>query len=86
MSDSLLEFPCDFPIKVMGRKEAGFRQVVVGLVEAHAGPIAADRVQLRESRDGNFVSLTLVVRTESQAQLDAIYTSLSGHDQVLMML
>ena len=86
MSDSLLEFPCDFPIKVMGRKDAGFRQLVVALVEAHAGPIATDRVQLRESRDGNFVSLTLVVRTESQAQLDAIYTSLSGHDQVLMVL
>lgn len=86
MSDSLLEFPCDFPIKVMGRREAGFRQVVVALVEAHAGPIAPERVQLRESRDGNFVSLTLLVRTDSQAQLDAIYTSLSGHDQVLMVL
>jgi putative lipoic acid-binding regulatory protein len=43
-------------------------------------------VQLRESRDGNFVSLTLMVRTENQAQLDAIYTSLSGNDQVLMVL
>lgn len=86
MSDSLLEFPCDFPIKVMGRKEAGFRQVVLALVEAHAGPIDAERVQLRESRDGNFVSLTLRVRTENQSQLDAIYTSLSGHDQVLLVL
>lgn len=86
MSDSLLEFPCDFPLKVMGRKEADFQQVVVGLVEMHVGPIAADRVRLRESRDGNFVSLTLLVHTESQAQLDAIYTTLSGHDQVLMVL
>jgi uncharacterized protein len=86
MSDSLLDFPCDFPIKVMGRKEAGFREVVVALVEAHAGPIADERVRLRESRDGNFVSLTLLVRADSQAQLDAIYTDLSGHDQVLMVL
>lgn len=86
MSDSLLDFPCDFPIKVMGRKDAGFRAVVVALVEAHTGPIADEHIRLRESRDGNFVSLTLVVRTDSQAQLDAIYTDLSGHDQVLMVL
>lgn len=86
MSESLLEFPCDFPIKVMGRKEPGFEETVVGLVEAQAGPLGEDRVRVRESRDGNFVSLTLMVRTESQAQLDAIYSALSSHDQVLMVL
>jgi uncharacterized protein len=86
MSESLLEFPCDFPLKVMGRREAGFREVVVSLVERYAGPVAEERVRLRESRDGNFVSLTVLVRAESQAQLDAIYTALSEHDQVLMVL
>lgn len=86
MSESLLEFPCDFPIKVMGRKEPGFKETVIGLVEAQAGPLGDDRVRLRESRDGNFVSLTLMVHTESQVQLDAIYTALSGHEQVLMVL
>lgn len=86
MSESLLEFPCDFPIKVMGRKAAGFREVIVALVEAHAGTLDADRVSLRESRDGNFVALTIMLRAESQAQLDAIYSALSEHDQVLMAL
>lgn len=86
MSDSLLEFPCDFPLKVMGRESAGFREMVVGLVEAHAGPVDAERLQLRHSRDGNFVSLTLWVHTESQSQLDAVYGALTAHEQVLMVL
>jgi uncharacterized protein len=86
MSDSLLEFPCEFPLKVMGRKDAGFSQVVIELVEMHVGSIAAEHVRLRESRDGNFVAITLLVHVESQAQLDAIYTALSRHDQVLMAL
>jgi uncharacterized protein len=86
MSDSLLEFPCDFPIKVMGRQAAGFRELVVALVEAHAGALDAGRVSLRESRDGNFVALTIMLRAESQAQLDAIYSELSEHDQVLVAL
>jgi putative lipoic acid-binding regulatory protein len=86
MSETLLEFPCEFPIKVMGRKEAGFQEVVVALVEAHTGSLGAGRIRLRESRDGNFVALTLMVLAESQAQLDAIYRELSAHDRVLMAL
>jgi len=86
MSESLLEFPCEFPLKVMGRKEAGFQQVVLELVELHVGPIAEERIRLRESRDGNFVALTLTVYAQSQSQLDAIYSALSGHDKVLMAL
>jgi len=86
MSESLLEFPCDFPVKVMGRKAPGFSETIVALVESHAGALDAGRVTLRESRDGNFVSLTIVVHAQSQAQLDAIYGELSEHDQVLIAL
>jgi uncharacterized protein len=86
MSETLLEFPCEFPIKVMGRKEAEFRDVVVALVEAHTGSLEAGRIRLRESRDGNFIALTVMIRAESQAQLDAIYGALSAHDRVLMAL
>lgn len=86
MSESLLEFPCDFPLKVMGRNEAGFRELVVTLVESHTGAIAGERVSQRESRDGNFLALTLVLHAESQDQLDAVYEALSAHDQILMVL
>lgn len=86
MNESLLEFPCDFPLKVMGRKEEGFPEAVLALVEARAGPLSDDRVRLRESRDGNFVALTIVVRPENQEELDALYGALSAHDQVLIVL
>jgi uncharacterized protein len=86
MSESLLEFPCDFPLKVMGRKEPGFSETIVALVETHAGPLDVGRVRLRESRDGNFVALTIVVRPGSQEELDTIYGVLSAHDQVLIVL
>jgi uncharacterized protein len=86
MSDSLLEFPCTFPLKVMGRKDPGFQELVVSLVEPHVGSLDAVSIRIRESRDGNFIAVTLTVRVESQAQLDDIYSALSGHDQVLMVL
>ncbi len=87
MSDeTLLEFPCDFPLKVMGRKADDFAALVVELVESHAGPIPATRVRERLSRDGNFVALTVLVRADSKSQLDAIYTELSAHERVLMVL
>jgi len=86
MSETLLEFPCDFPLKVMGRKDPGFRELVVAMVEAHAGPVPENHVRLRDSRDGNFVALTVIVHARTKAQLDAIYTDLSAHDRVLMVL
>lgn len=86
MSETLLEFPCDFPLKVMGRKATGFRELVVALVEPHTGPLDDDMVRMRESRDGNFVALTLTLRPQSQAQLDAVYGALSAHEKVLMVL
>jgi uncharacterized protein len=86
MSENLLEFPCDFPLKVMGRSGDGFSELVVSLVEPHAGPLTADRVRERPSRDGNFVSVTLTVRVENRAQLDDIYGALCEHERVLMVL
>lgn len=84
--DTLLEFPCDFPLKVMGRKADDFAALVVGLVENHAGPVAAAHVSERLSRDGNFVALTVLMRAHSKAQLDAVYADLSAHERVLMVL
>jgi uncharacterized protein len=86
MSDSLIEFPCSFPLKVMGRKDLGFEELVISLVEPHAGSLDAASIRTRESRDGNFIAVTVTVHVESQAQLDEIYSVLSGHDQVLMVL
>lgn len=84
--ESAIEFPCEFPIKMMGRDTPAFRQAMRALVEAHVGDIDDSRVQSAISRNGRFVSVTITVTATSQQQLDAIYHAVSAHDDVLMAL
>ena len=84
--DSLLEFPCTFPIKMMGRDTPAFRQTVRELVEKHMGPVDDAAIQNALSKNGRFVSVTITVSAESQQQLDGIYRDVSAHDDVLMAL
>lgn len=84
--ESLLEFPCEFPIKIMGRESIRFHAIARGLVEKHTGPLADDVVVSALSRKGNFVSVTVTVMAQSQEQLDNIYRDLTAHDEVLMAL
>lgn len=85
-SDNLLKFPCCFPIKMMGRTRAGFSDIAVRLVEQHVGKVAADAIQTSESRNGNFVSVTITIDAQSQEQLDKIYNDLSNHEDILVAL
>ena len=84
--ESAIEFPCDFPIKMMGRDTPAFRQTMRALVEGHVGDINESRVQSTVSRNLRFVSVTITITATSQQQLDAIYRDVSGHDDVLMAL
>lgn len=84
--ESLLEFPCSFPIKMMGRNTPEFRDTVRVLVERHTGPMNDEAIQDAVSRNGNFVSITITVIALSQQQLDDIYRDVSSHDDVLMAL
>ena len=84
--ETLLEFPCDFPIKVMGSRTDDFAQTVVDIVLRHAPDFRADTVQMRPSRAGNYLSLTCTIRATSKAQLDALYRELSGHPAVKIVL
>ncbi len=90
MSDSpevtLLEFPCRFPIKMMGRDGARFRRAAIELVEMHAGKIPDESIRVATSRKGNFLSITVTIDATSQAQLDRIYQALSDHDEILVAL
>jgi putative lipoic acid-binding regulatory protein len=81
-----LQFPCDFPLKIMGRASPGFDQLVVGIVLRHVGSVREGAVSLRASGNGNYLSVTVTVQAESQAQLDGLYRELSGHEQILMVL
>jgi putative lipoic acid-binding regulatory protein len=84
--ESLLEFPCSFPVKAMGRDTPDFHLTVRTLIEAHTGPLDDAAIKSALSKNGNFVSITVTVMAESQQQLDDIYRAISAHDDVLMAL
>ena len=85
-SPPLLQFPCSFPIKVMGRDENAFKDTVVQMVQKHTGPLSEGDIRVAPSRKGNFVSITITINAESQQQLDDIYGDLSACDDVLFSL
>lgn len=84
--ESALAFPCDFPIKVMGRKQPGFAQTVTGIVLRHAPDFDPASIEMRPSRQGNYLSVTCVVRATSREQLDRLYQELCDHPSVVMVL
>ena len=86
MAESALAFPCDFPIKVMGRKERGFAQAVTDIVRKHARDFDPASVEMRPSRQGKYLSVTCTVRATSRQQLDALYQELCDHPSVVMVL
>ena len=83
---SPIEYPLDFPIKVMGKNAPGFAQIVAGIVQRHAPAFDPSTIEMRASRKNTYLSLTCVVRAHSREQLDALYTELSGHPAVVMVL
>ncbi|NJD05719.1 MAG: DUF493 domain-containing protein [Methylococcaceae bacterium] len=84
--ESLLEFPCDFPVKVFGTAEADFAETVLAMVRKHAPDTAERSISVRPSSGGKYSAVTVLVRAESQAQLDAIYRELTGSSRVKMAL
>jgi putative lipoic acid-binding regulatory protein len=81
-----LEFPTEFPIKVMGRCDSDLKALTREIIERHAGPLGDERVKTRTSGDGNFLALTYTVTAHSREQLDAIYRELTACKAVLMAL
>jgi putative lipoic acid-binding regulatory protein len=84
--ETLIEFPCDFPLKIMGATDAGFAQAIVEVVLKHAPDFDPASVEMRPSKAGNYLSLTCTVRATSQAQLDVLYLELTAHPMVKVVL
>jgi putative lipoic acid-binding regulatory protein len=82
--ESLLKFPTELPIKVFGRNDAEFRAAVVEIIERHYGKAYA--IAEVESKQAAYVSLTITVRAESRAQIDAVYQDFVASERVLMAL
>ncbi|VVD72086.1 HP0495 family protein [Pandoraea anhela] len=83
---SLIEFPCDFPIKVMGHAQDGFAQAIVELLREFDAQFDAAKVEMRPSSSGKYLGLTVTVRAHSQAHLDDIYRKLTSHPMVKVVL
>ncbi|MFJ2992177.1 DUF493 family protein [Pandoraea sp. NPDC087047] len=83
---SLIDFPCDFPIKVMGHAQDGFAQAIVELLREFDAQFDAAKVEMRPSSSGKYLGLTVTVRAHSQAHLDDIYRKLTGHPMVKVVL
>jgi putative lipoic acid-binding regulatory protein len=83
---SLIEYPSVFPIKVMGVNEPGFEQAMVAIALQFDPAYDLATLQVRPSRGGKYLGLTLNVTATSREQLDALYRSLSSHAQVKVVL
>lgn len=84
--NTLLKFPCKFPIKAMGKADADFDALVVSLIREHAPDIQEGAVKSRFSNGGRFISVTVTIEAHSKAQLDSIYHSLTAHEKIIMAL
>ncbi|MFL6674571.1 MAG: DUF493 family protein [Massilia sp.] len=84
--DSLIEYPSDFPIKVMGEAHEDFAATIVDVVLEFDPTFHIGRLEKRPSAKGNYVGLTVVVRATSREQLDDIYRTLSAHPMVKIVL
>jgi uncharacterized protein len=82
----VLAFPCDFPIKVRGKTQAGYAQAVIEVVTRHAPDFDPATLEMRPSREGKYLSLTCTIRAVSREQLDELYRELCDHPMVTMVL
>ena len=84
--ETLLEFPCAFPIKVMGETRDGFAEAMIEVVRRHDAGFDGSRVEMRGSSSGKYLSLTCTLTATSKEQLDALYRELTAHPWVKVVL
>lgn len=85
-NQTTFEFPCDFTFKVMGKNNLAFEQSTLSIIEKQFPKPSSESIKKRQSRDGNYLALSITVKAKEQKQLDAIYQALSSHPDVLMAL
>ena len=86
VDETLFRFPCDFPVKVMGRATPDFDSLVVSLVRRHSPDIGEGAVYTRLSNGGRYMAVTVTIQAQSKTQLDSIYQELTAESRVLVAL
>ena len=85
-AESLIAYPCDFPIKIMGKSQEGFAQTIAEIVVQHAPDFDMATMEMRSSKTARYISLTCTIHASSREQLDALYQALCDHPMVAMVL
>lgn len=83
---TLLEFPCEFPLKIMGRTQPGFAQAMIAIVQRHAPDFDPSTVAMRPSRENTYLSITATINAQSKQQIDDLYRELCDHPMVSIVL
>ena len=83
---TLIDYPCEFPIKIMGKDEQDFTKSILMIVHRHVPSFDDKNIETRLSKKNKYLSLTCTVYVTSQSQLDALYQELCDHPMVLMVL
>ena len=86
LSESLIEFPCHFPIKVIGEAHQDFIQIITSLIKKHLHGFIGKTIESKMSSEGKFISLTCTIYVTSKQQLDLIYKDLSSHPMTKFVL
>ena len=86
VAETLLEFPCDFPLKIMGLAQDNLAQEVLAVIHRFAPEYDGKTMEMRASSSGKYVSLTCTVKAQSKAQLDDLYRALTSHPLVKVVL
>lgn len=84
-NDTLFEFPCTFPIKVVGKTIEHFDLLIMEIVHRHCQDLTENTLITRTSRGGKYSAVTVTIMAQSRAQLDALYQELSAHEQIMMV-
>ena len=85
-SEDIFNFPCEFPIKAIGKNNDNFQQLILELIQVHIETIHPKQITVNPSKNNKFLSVTIRILATSKPQLDAIYTDLHNHNLVLYTL
>ncbi len=86
LEHSLINYPCDFPLKIFGLQQPGFAHAVLEVVTKHDPGFLAASMEMRSSKTARYLSLTCTIKATSREQLDALYQDLCDHPSIVMVL
>lgn len=84
--ESLLSFPCELPVKVLGRNAPTFRDEARSIVRKHYAEIGEEAISVQHSRNETYLAMTFIVSAQSREEVDALYRELTASDEILMVL